>query len=46
MGSTGDEGRHNTDSLRKSGGPGGTLSSDGETMSPEHGLHVYFIGVG
>ena len=27
-------------------GPGGTLSSDGETMNREHGLRVYFVGVG
>ena len=27
-------------------GPGGTLSSDEETMNHEHGLCIYFIGVG
>ena len=40
----GDEERHTQ--FKEKQGPGGTLSSDGETMSPEHGNHVYFIGVG
>ena len=36
----------NTTQFKEKRGPGGTLSSDGETTSPEHGLCVYYIGVG
>ena len=45
MGWVGDEERYNTDSLRKSGDQVGHCPLM-ETVNPEHGLCVYFRGVG
>ena len=46
VGSTGDEGKTQHRWFKGERGPGGTVSSDGETVSPDHGLPVYLIGVG